>query len=263
MIPINGKAGETRSVLRREYLLHTPDAFVRTPLPCINSGVAIVHASPRLGADFLAYTVELGAGGELLPVDEQRFFWVLKGCVAIALEAKARTGFSLASQEDRQDEVTIDAGGYCYLPSGFTRSLKASEQATVMVIEKRYEELHGAAAPKAFAGREEEVAAVALGGDPDLLVRSLLPGEPAFDFAVNTMEYAPGASLSQVEIHVMEHGLLMLEGEGTYRLGDERHHVEAGDFIWMAPYCPQWFVAEGDQPAKYLIYKDWNRRPRL
>jgi (S)-ureidoglycine aminohydrolase len=29
----------------------------------------------------------------------------------------------------------------------------------------------------------------------------------------------------------------------------------------MAPYCPQWFGALGKQPAKYLIYKDWNRHP--
>jgi (S)-ureidoglycine aminohydrolase len=64
-----------------------------------------------------------------------------------------------------------------------------------------------------------------------------------------------------VESHVMEHGLLMLEGGGIYRLGDSWYPVEAGDFIWMAPYCPQWFGAIGKKPAKYLIYKDWRRHP--
>ena len=48
---------------------------------------------------------------------------------------------------------------------------------------------------------------------------------------------------------------------GTYRLGDSWYPVEAGDFIWMAPYCPQWFGALGKRPAKYLIYKDWRRHP--
>ena len=43
---------------------------------------------------------------------------------------------------------------------------------------------------------------------------------PAFDFAVNTMTFQPGATLPMVEIHVMEHGLLMLEGGGIYRLDD-------------------------------------------
>ena len=70
-----------------------------------------------------------------------------------------------------------------------------------------------------------------------------MPDGPAYDFAVNTMTYDPGAALSMVEIHVMEHGLLMLEGGGIYRLGDSWYPVEAGDFIWMAPYCPQWFGA--------------------
>ena len=75
------------------------------------------------------------------------------------------------------------------------------------------------------------------------------------------MTYQPGAALPMVEIHVMEHGLLMLEGGGIYRLNDGWYPVTAGDFIWMGPYCPQWFGALGKVPAKYLIYKDWNRNP--
>ena len=98
-------------------------------------------------------------------------------------------------------------------------------------------------------------------GDEWLTVRKLLPEDPAFDFAVNTMTYAPGATLPMVEMHVMEHGLLMLEGGGIYRLDDCWYPVTAGDFIWMGPYCPQWFGALGKVPAKYLIYKDWNRHP--
>ena len=52
------------------------------------------------------------------------------------------------------------------------------------------------------------------------------------------MTYQPGAALPMVEIHVMEHGLLMLEGGGIYRLGDRWYPVTAGDFIWMAPVLP-------------------------
>jgi (S)-ureidoglycine aminohydrolase len=77
--------------------------------------------------------------------------------------------------------------------------------------------------------------------------------------AVNIFTYDPGGHLPQVEIHVMEHGLLMLEGTGVYRLGDEWFPVQAGDIIWMASYCPQWFVAMGKTPARYLYYKDLHR----
>jgi (S)-ureidoglycine aminohydrolase len=131
------------------------------------------------------------------------------------------------------------------------------------VIEKLYEppDTTGTAAAAVNIGNEVDVVSTALMGDETVRVRALMLDGPEYDFAVNTMTYDPGASLSMVEVHVMEHGLLMLEGGGIYRLGDSWYPVEAGDFIWMAPYCPQWFGALGKRPAKYLIYKDWRRHP--
>ena len=129
------------------------------------------------------------------------------------------------------------------------------------MIEKPYEPLEGRGVPAPFFGREPDVAPTLMNDDPWLEVRGLIPDDVAFDFRVNTMTYRPGAALPAVEIHVMEHGLLMLEGGGIYRLGDRWYPVHAGDFIWMAPYCPQWFGALGKTPAKYLIYKDWDRHP--
>jgi (S)-ureidoglycine aminohydrolase len=76
---------------------------------------------------------------------------------------------------------------------------------------------------------------------------------------MNVFTYQPGATLPFVETHVMEHGLLMLTGQGVYRLEDSWYPVTAGDAIWMAPYCPQWFVAMGKTAASYLYYKDVNR----
>jgi (S)-ureidoglycine aminohydrolase len=96
-------------------------------------------------------------------------------------------------------------------------------------------------------------------GDEDARLQVLLPTDAPFDLAVNVFTYQPGATLPQVEIHVMEHGLLMLQGAGVYRLGDAWYPVQAGDVIWMASYCPQWFVAMGKTPARYLYYKDVNR----
>ena len=89
----------------------------------------------------------------------------------------------------------------------------------------------------------------------------MLPESPAFDMAVNIFNYEPGAALPFVESHIMEHGLLMLAGAGIYRLESDWHPVQAGDIIWMAPYCAQWFAAVGDVPASYIYYKDVNRRP--
>ncbi len=51
----------------------------------------------------------------------------------------------------------------------------------------------------------------------------------------------------------------MLAGQGVYRLSDSWYPVQAGDALWMAPFCPQWFAAIGKSPARYLYYKDVNR----
>jgi (S)-ureidoglycine aminohydrolase len=240
------KLGQTRSTNRRDHLLHTPDTFVRTTLPGMERAAAVVHISPAGGACFTQFTAEMDTGGTLGPASGQRFLYVLEGSADLATESTFHT---------------LIAGNYAYLPEDTGHTLTAREATRVAVIEKPYEPLDGTDAPEVFVGHEGKTPSVPLNDDPDLQVRSLLPGHVSFDFAVNTMTYQPGAALSMVEVHIMEHGLLMLEGGGIYRLSDQWYSVTAGDFIWMGPFCPQWFGAIGKRPAKYLIYKDWNRHP--
>jgi (S)-ureidoglycine aminohydrolase len=238
--------GHTRSTNQRDHLLHTPDTFVRTVLPGMERATAIVHISPAAGAAFTQYTAELEPGGTLGPTSAQRFLYVLEGAADLATDRTFQT---------------LTPGSYAYLPEDTTHTLTAQQTTRIAIIEKPYEPLANTPAPEILIGHEEKTLAVPLNDDPDLQVRSLLPASIAFDFAVNTMTYQPGAALSMVEVHVMEHGLLMLEGGGIYRLSDQWYPVTAGDFIWMGPFCPQWFGALGKRPAKYLIYKDWNRNP--
>jgi (S)-ureidoglycine aminohydrolase len=235
--------GFTRSARRADHLLLTPDTFVRAPLPGMTNVTAIVHAAPALGAAFTQYTAEFEPGGTLGPASGQRFLYVLEGQVAAG-------------------HHTLSAGDYAYLPSGSGTIVSASGKARAAVIEKPYQSLPGRNPPASLIGREHVIAPRPLLDDASIEVRCLLPDDFAFDFAVNTMTYLPGAALPMVEIHVMEHGLVMLSGGGIYRLGDNWYPVTEGDFIWMGPYCPQWFGALGKVPAKYLIYKDWNRHPQ-
>jgi (S)-ureidoglycine aminohydrolase len=212
----------------------------------MNLATAIVHISPAGGAGFTQYTAELEPGGTLGSTSNQRFLYMLEGSLDLATD----TSFH-----------TLAAGSYAYLPEDASHTLTAQQMTRVAVIEKPYEPLPSVSSPEFVIGHEDRTLSVPLLDDPDLQVRCLLPASPSYDFAVNTMTYQPGAALSMVEMHVMEHGLLMLEGGGIYRLGEHWYPVIAGDFIWMAPYCPQWFGALGKRPAKYLIYKDWNRSP--
>jgi len=234
--------GQTRSAHRAGHLLQTPDTFIRAPLPGMQKATAIIHAAPAIGARFTQYTAEFEAGGVLAPASVQRFLYVIEGAVEV-------------------EGAVVASGEYAYFTPERAVPVRANNAARAAIIEKPYQPLPGVSSPPCFTGRESNVAATALMGDDALEVRALVPDQPSFDFAVNTMTFLPGATLPMVEIHVMEHGLLMLAGAGIYRLGDCWYPVAEGDFIWMAPYCPQWFGALGKTPSKYLIYKDWNRAP--
>jgi (S)-ureidoglycine aminohydrolase len=234
----------SRSANHHDHRLQTPETFVRAPLPGMRNATAIVHTSPAGGSAFVQYTVEFERGGVLSACGDQRFVYVIEGRVGIGA-------------------TVLDPAGFAYIPPGEATRICSDGTARAVIIEKPYQPLAGVSAPALRTGQENDVASTHLGDDPWLEVRGLIPDDPAFDFRVNTMTYQPGASLPAVEIHVMEHGLLMLEGGGIYLLGSEWYPVQTGDFIWMAPYCPQWFGALGRIPARYLIYKDWNRSPLL
>jgi (S)-ureidoglycine aminohydrolase len=238
--------GQTRSSQQPNHLLLTADTFVRTTLPGMKSCSAVVHAGPAMGAKFTQYTAEFEAGGELGGTPAQRFVFVMDGGVTLDVGGKKHE---------------LGAGGYAFLPEGSPHRVMAAKTSRAAVIEKPYRVLASVDPPQMIIASEDAVSSHPLGDDPGLQVKCLLPDEMKFDFAVNTMTYQPGAALSMVEMHVMEHGLIMLEGGGIYRLGDSWYPVTAGDFIWMGPWCPQWFGALGKVPAKYLIYKDWNRHP--
>jgi (S)-ureidoglycine aminohydrolase len=233
--------GSTRTSLKADHLLQAPDSFIRAPLPGMTKAIAVIHTGLAVGARFTEYTAEMEEGGTLGHSRAQRFVYVLSGQI-------------------QTPRGMVSAGGFEFVAQGEQNNITASETTRLVVIEKPYQPVEGATA-KGFGGRIEDIPQQPLMGDKGVLVQVLFPDSSAFDFAVNVMTFQPGASLSLVEMHIMEHGLMMLEGGGIYRLGDNWYPVMAGDFIWMAPYCPQWFGAIGKTPAKYLIYKDWNRHP--
>jgi (S)-ureidoglycine aminohydrolase len=243
--------GTTRSRLRPDHALIAPESFVAAPLPGWRRAKGVTLVAPRIGARFVQYLalMDAGSAGAPPPLGVERMLYVLDGQVDVD------TGHG-----PRQ---ALDPGGFAYLPPGSGGGLRSTSTARLCVFEKRYVPIPGVAEPAPRIGHERDVAGTPFLGDPDAVLQVLLPDDPSFDMAVNVFTYRPGATLPMVEVHVMEHGLLMLEGQGVYRLSDAWYPVREGDAIWMAPYCPQWFCALGKVPARYLIYKDWNRHPLL
>jgi (S)-ureidoglycine aminohydrolase len=241
--------GSTRSSVRKDHALIAPESFVWTSSPGWHDAEGVILISPEMGARFTQYLAILRAGGCAgpAPAGVERVIFVLAGEVTIEVV--------------RRFEHVLAAGGYAYLPPDGDFQIRATTASRLNVFEKRYVALPGVSPPRHVFGRENDVEGVPFLGDPDALLKTLLPQDPSFDLAMNLFKFRPGATLPMVEVHVMEHGLLMLEGQGIYRLGDAWYPVQAGDVIWMASYCPQWFVAMGKGPARYLYYKDVNRDP--
>lgn len=239
--------GHTRAHVGVRHALLTSANHVNSSVPGITGATAIVLINEAMGAKFAQTLVNFQEGGRAgQPAsDTQTFGYIMGGGGTVtAGQEKARCG----------------AGGYFYAPAGQAWSFTAPKAGTqVTLFQKKYAPIAGTSAPKPIISEAAKVKGAPFLGDPAANLQVLLPDEPAFDMAVNIFAYQPGGHLPFVEVHVMEHGLVMLDGAGVYRLEDRWYPVQAGDVIWMGPYCPQWFVAMGKIPARYLYYKDVNR----
>jgi (S)-ureidoglycine aminohydrolase len=243
--------GTTRTVIRPRHALIAPDGHVVSSLPGVMGATSVVLISPEMGAEFTELTITFGHDGRAEFPDSQieAFIYVLEGSV---------------SAQAKSEKKILSAGEFVFVPAVTPWSLtEPAPESQVHIFLKRYVALPGVPEPGILFGREQNVAGQPFLGDESARLQVLLPDNPSFDLAVNIFNYQAGAHLPFVETHIMEHGLLMLAGTGVYRLEDNWYPVTAGDCIWMAPYCPQWFVAMGKTPARYLYYKDVNRFPSL
>jgi (S)-ureidoglycine aminohydrolase len=241
--------GQTRTHVASDHALIGPDSHVSSPMvgweqtsgvTLINPAMGSAPRAPRFVqylANFTEHSKSKGAAAGI-----QRLVYVLQGQLEI-------------------DGQSCTADMFAWLPPDVPHSIRGQGFGQALVFEKRYEKLAGISVPKKVIGSMAAVPAEPFLGDPDARLSTLLPIEPAFDMAVNVFVYQPGATLPFVETHVMEHGLYMRSGQGIYRLGDKWYPVQQGDTIWMASYCPQWFVAMGKSPASYIYYKDIHRDP--
>lgn len=241
--------GESRSAFHARHALISPDSHERVRLPLWPACDLIHLITPALGADFSLFLVEATETAEVGPPADTVARFVLRqaGTASVSIDGAA--------------PHTLTDEGYAFLPAGCDHRLALEPGARLIVLERRYRPMTGAALPAPLTGAIPALDRSPMKGDDRLQLQKLLPEEAGFDMEVNVMDFAPGASLPYVETHFMEHGLILLDGGGIYRLEDAWYPVAAGDAIWMGPFCPQWFGAIGRGNARYLIYKNWNRDP--
>lgn len=236
----------SRTRVTSRYALLPLEGFPASRLPSWPTAVVKVLASPRIGAEFVQYLIELPAGerGEFAADPHiETFHYVLDG-----------TG-----RFDDGEGHDLRPGSFGLVPPERATRIVATTPIRLLVLRKKYEVAKGIAIFKPLHGDTADVQGNVWADDSGSILQTLIPDEMQYDLAMNIFAFEPGHGLPIVETHVMEHGALILKGKGLYYLGDDWMEVETDDFIYMAPFCPQSFYATGTRSAKYLYYKNVNR----
>jgi (S)-ureidoglycine aminohydrolase len=232
----------------QRYALMPLEGFPVSKLPGCPEAQVKVLSSPALGAAFVQMLIDLPIGAKL-PLGDQpdveTFYFVISGHGRLR-----ETGTSTRS---------ITGGSFGLLPPGTSAELLATEPLSLLLLHKKYEPAPGIKLFKSLHGEESQITRQIWADNPHSLLQTLIPDEMQYDLAMNIFTFDPGFGLPIVETHVMEHGLYFLQGKGLYYLDQEWMEVQAHDFIWMGPYCPQSFYATGPTPSRYIYYKNVNR----
>ncbi|WP_347269088.1 (S)-ureidoglycine aminohydrolase [Paracoccus sp. (in: a-proteobacteria)] len=249
----------SKAVVREAYVIIPASSMtdnVRSILPDWRNTRCWVLAAPAIGfaTAFAEYLVFLDQGGGCdrpeVEAGGESFLFVLDGELTITVDGRTET---------------YDGGGFAFVPPDTPWAVRndASNPAKFLWIRKAFEPL-GDLRPAPILRHERDVPIVRNPTSDQKWTHNLIPtNDIAYDMHMNMVSFGPGATISAIETHIMEHGLYMLQGKGMYLFNEQWHEVEAGDFIWMRAFCPQAFYAGGPGPARYLLYKNMNRQIKL
>jgi (S)-ureidoglycine aminohydrolase len=239
----------TRSVVKNNHAIIAPDGYINSTVPGWTNCSVHVLINEAMGANFCQTLIIAKNGTQLegKTVVSQIFFYIVEGNCKTTIEGETQY---------------LKKGQFVYVPIQKTYFFEEMAEATqILTFHKVYEKLENYNIPETLFGDAIHFPAPPYLGDEALRLKVLLPDHLSFDMAINIFTYDSGGHLPLVETHVMEHGLLYLQGQGVYMLDQEWYPVKKGDSIWMAPYCQQWFTAMGKEPAVYIYYKNVNRFP--
>jgi len=229
------------------YMIFPRANRVQHHLPGFEGVLAQILSAPQNGAKFVQHELLVDPNGHTLGhrnEEFEQFFFVLEGQIQFDLDGKVQS---------------MGQGHFAWLPPNCDYAFKNSgdELSRIVWIRRRYVKADGIDVPDAIIAHESDVRA-----EPTdtYMEQHLTPYEQlGFDMGINLQVFDPGTYFSFVEAHVMEHGLYMLYGRGLYWLNRDLIEVQKDDFIYMAPFCPQFFYSTGWQKSAYLLYKDVNR----
>lgn len=243
--------GQTRASVRPGVTMLLPRVFrEQSWLPNWDKTLVEFLASPDLGARFIEceMKIEPGGGTRKPEVDHlQHFVYMVEGQLTFKVQGK---------------EHDFSPGSYAWVPPGEAYEIvnNSSELSRMVWFRTRYKSIEedGFPTPKLIVSREQDVKAVPEG---PCMAQYLVPFEEdrGFDLAFNLLSFGPSVSFDRVEGHIFEHGAYFLTGRGLFWIEGEYYDVRVDDFAYFAPYIPHYVACFGDEPLKYLLYKNVNR----
>ncbi|WP_368184728.1 bifunctional allantoicase/(S)-ureidoglycine aminohydrolase [Aestuariibius sp. HNIBRBA575] len=232
--------------------------IVTSLLPGWQDTRAWILARPMTGfaETFAQYAIELSPGGGSDTPEPDAT------AQAVLFVAKGHAQLNIDGQKH-----SLKPGSFAYLPAGITWSIQNTGQTPCGLhwLRKQYQAAPGLDAPDPVVLHDNDVPITMM---PDTngkwgTQRFLDPSDLRYDFHANIVTFQPGGRIPFAETHVMEHGLYVLQGTARYLLNTDWVDVGPGDFMWLRAFCPQACIATGDEPFRYLLYKDVNRHPKL
>lgn len=260
-LPSQNEHPEGKAIFTEAYAVlpaTTHTDIVTSFLPGWENTRAWILARPLSGfaETFAQYAVELdpeGGASEPEPdVEAQAAIFVTHGTPTLTL---GRATFELRP------------GSFAFMPASSVWTLwnRTEEKCGFHWIRKKYVPLPGTNPPEAMIKHDDEIEPISM---PDChgvwaTQRFFDPFDIRYDFHINIVNFRPGGRIPFAETHVMEHGLYVLQGTADYLLNKDWVSVGPGDFMWLRAFCPQACIATGDEPFRYLLYKDVNRHVPL
>ena len=241
----------TRAVVKHGcYAVIPPEGLVNNVIPGLRGCRASIVASPKLGASFVQYLLEVvPGGGTESPFGAQQnveaFFYVVEG----------EGTFSCGGTQQ-----AARSGAYLYSPpgAGLTFQNTGDRPMRALLYKQRYLPLEGAR-PEVYTGNVNDIPFREYDGMSNVFIKDLLPTSTDYDMNMHILSFAPGGCHPFIETHVQEHGAYILEGEGCYLLDEDWRMIKAGDYVWFGPYVAQGAYGVGTGPFTYIYSKDCNR----
>ena len=231
------------------YAVIPETGLVNNVIPNITGCKVSIVCSPKMGASFVQYVIEAGAGARTtspMAVQEgvESFIYVIEGEIAADIGGT---------------KTTLSAGGYGFSPAGISFENSSGAPAKLLFYKQKYIPLEGKE-PYVVTGNINDVEYRIYDGMENVFIKDFLPTDDlAFDMNMHILAFAPGGCHPFVETHVQEHGAYMLSGEGMYLLEDVWMPIKKNDFIWFGPYVQQGAYGVGRELFSYIYSKDCNR----